>query len=97
MELDLWCPNLNLAFEYQGTQEFLSGVLQFLKGEQHYHNFDFQSHSRSPSKRDNTKLLKCQEMSITLVQIPYWWDGKKDTLQQILIDAGELEDKVSSQ
>ena len=30
--------------------------------------------------RDETKLRKCKENSITLIVIPHWWNGSKEEL-----------------
>eukprot|EP01124_Arcella_intermedia_P025305 TRINITY_DN4503_c1_g2_i2.p1 TRINITY_DN4503_c1_g2~~TRINITY_DN4503_c1_g2_i2.p1 ORF type:complete len:395 (-),score=66.80 TRINITY_DN4503_c1_g2_i2:843-2027(-) len=74
MELDLWVPKYNLALEYQG--------------EHHYYNL----HSAyGPSgtasmyiSRDCQKKSSCVEHGITLATVPYWWDGKRESLASSL-------------
>eukprot|EP01124_Arcella_intermedia_P026011 TRINITY_DN4792_c0_g1_i1.p1 TRINITY_DN4792_c0_g1~~TRINITY_DN4792_c0_g1_i1.p1 ORF type:complete len:410 (-),score=76.14 TRINITY_DN4792_c0_g1_i1:20-1249(-) len=70
MELDIWVPKFQLALEYQG--------------EQHYHEFSVFNSLASYIKRDIKKKQRCIERGITLVTVPYWWDGKKESLACIL-------------
>eukprot|EP01126_Amoeba_proteus_P062281 TRINITY_DN8440_c0_g2_i1.p1 TRINITY_DN8440_c0_g2~~TRINITY_DN8440_c0_g2_i1.p1 ORF type:complete len:587 (-),score=81.09 TRINITY_DN8440_c0_g2_i1:266-2026(-) len=74
MELDIWVPEYNLALEYQG--------------EQHY--FDIHE-AYGPNgttamykERDLKKKIACAEKGITLVEIPYWWDGQEESLASTL-------------
>lgn len=73
MELDIYVPDAQLAFEYQGEQHSLPimawGGLQALLGVQ---------------KRDEEKRLKCIELGITLIEIPHTWDGSKDLITAYL-------------
>ena len=67
MELDIFLPTENLAFEYQG--------------EQHYYNLYFMRTDWLQQKqRDKQKKEACNENGITLIEIPYWWDRTKDSL-----------------
>jgi len=67
MELDLYLPSLNLAFEYQGIQ--------------HYEDFFlFGTLSKLYEERDQEKRKMCSKFNITLIEIPYWWDEKKESL-----------------
>jgi hypothetical protein len=68
IELDIYIPSLNIAFEYQGE----------------YHFYSPHHQSGSPSniqKRDKEKLDKCNANNITLITIPYWWDRTCDSLK----------------
>jgi hypothetical protein len=73
MELDIYLPSLNLAFEYQGEQHYF---YHFLYGS----NFKVQ-------KRDENKVEICKKLGITLIHIPYWWDrnilSSKSTIHKI--------------
>jgi hypothetical protein len=66
MQLDVFVVQHNLAFEYQG--------------EQHY----FDSYHVGPqwaySELDKEKKEACIEKAITLIEVPYWWDFKQESL-----------------
>lgn len=66
VELDVFIPRYFLAFEYQG--------------EQHYHHHYLYGTTSDQQKRDQDKRDACKEIGITLIEIPYWWDRKKDSL-----------------
>jgi len=67
VELDLYIPSLKLAFEYQG--------------EQHYHQKHFGWTSLfDRQQKDQEKFKECQRQGITLIEIPYWWDRRKESL-----------------
>eukprot|EP01127_Copromyxa_protea_P011087 TRINITY_DN2768_c1_g1_i1.p1 TRINITY_DN2768_c1_g1~~TRINITY_DN2768_c1_g1_i1.p1 ORF type:complete len:276 (-),score=46.81 TRINITY_DN2768_c1_g1_i1:185-1012(-) len=75
MEFDVWLPQQQLALEYQG--------------EHHYHNFStFLGGGNTVASlhqtRDENKRDFCSRASIKLVEVPYWWDGSKESLLQIL-------------
>lgn len=72
MELDIWIPERQIAFEYQGQQ--------------HYHDMEEFTKIRktqSPAK-DMEKNLKCKQNGIHLVSVPYWWDSSLASLKEIL-------------
>lgn len=59
-----------LAFEYQG--------------EHHYENLSyFTTPTSKVQEFDNLKLSKCIELGITLVQVPFWWDLRKNSLVKL--------------
>lgn len=66
MELDIFIPSLNLAFEYQGMQHFKDHTLV--------------NKSKLRQGKDNEKRKACELNGITLIQVPFWWDGSKDSL-----------------
>eukprot|EP01127_Copromyxa_protea_P023209 TRINITY_DN8633_c0_g1_i1.p1 TRINITY_DN8633_c0_g1~~TRINITY_DN8633_c0_g1_i1.p1 ORF type:complete len:412 (+),score=83.11 TRINITY_DN8633_c0_g1_i1:54-1289(+) len=74
MELDIWLSSLSLAVEYQG--------------EQHYHRlvhaFGVGGDEKLYFERDEKKSLLCQEKGIKLVVVPYWWDGERASLNNIM-------------
>ena len=80
MELDIWLPELNLAFEYQG--------------EQHFHEFHRGHHRSSEDDleklklRDFEKREACARGGITLVEIDYNWERTKQFVIQKIIDSG---------
>ena len=65
VELDIFVPNLALAFEYQG--------------EQHYQANWYLGDRTAAHKRDKEKRALCKEYGITLIEVPFWWDKKKDS------------------
>lgn len=70
MELDFYIPELSIGFEYQG--------------EQHYRVLGASGDSVEPldlqRNRDQQKKEQCQKLGITLIAVPYWWDGKAESL-----------------
>jgi hypothetical protein len=72
IQLDIFLPNENLAIEYQG--------------EQHYHNVYAFGPQWRYNLRDEDKRIACQKKGITLIEVPYWWDFKKESLQATLYE-----------
>ncbi len=35
-------------------------------------------------KRDAEKLLLCEQIGTTLIQVPYFWDRKKESLMKMI-------------
>jgi len=66
MQLDVYLPDLQLAFEYQG--------------ELHYQGHFLTGSPEPIQKRDQEKLQACKMEGITLIQVPYWWDQKVSSL-----------------
>uniref|UniRef100_A0A6B2L4U2 Uncharacterized protein n=1 Tax=Arcella intermedia TaxID=1963864 RepID=A0A6B2L4U2_9EUKA len=64
--LDVYIPQLNLAFEYQGIQ--------------HYQDTSFFGKTQTRKTRDDTKLKICADHNLQIIDIPYWWPGDKDFL-----------------
>ena len=60
MEIDVFIPELNLGFEYQG--------------EQHFQDIGYFGPKMQYTARDNHKREACESQGITLVEIPYWWN-----------------------
>jgi hypothetical protein len=71
MELDIFLPNEQLAFEYQG--------------EQHYHDiYNSMGLLWQRKRQDEEKKELCKEKGITLIDIPYWWDRKLNSLAETI-------------
>mmetsp|Transcript_11394 Transcript_11394/g.15806 ORF Transcript_11394/g.15806 Transcript_11394/m.15806 type:complete len:103 (+) Transcript_11394:1-309(+) len=66
MQLDVFIPSLSLAFEYQGQQ--------------HYQDISVFSPQIRYQGRDDQKKQACLQHNITLVEVPYWWDHKPESL-----------------
>jgi hypothetical protein len=66
LRLDAFLPKYRVAFEYHGEQHF-HDVYPF--GAQRYY-----------AERDRYKRIACHDHDITLIEIPYWWDFKQESL-----------------
>jgi hypothetical protein len=67
LQLDIWIPRYNIAFEYQGRQHYLPDN-HFIR------TFEEQV------ERDQRKKIACMDASIQLIGIPYWWDFDSNAL-----------------
>jgi len=61
IELDIFIPELSLAFEYNGEQHY-----KFVP----IYNQELQK----IQQRDQFKQMICKDNGITLITIPFWWD-----------------------
>ena len=88
LELDIFLPSLNLAFEYQVCFISIFVHLYYVlnstnnnnkkKDKSHYVNVG--AYSRSVDhiqSMDKLKQQLAQEKGITVIPIPCWWDGTK--------------------
>jgi len=68
LELDMYCEEMNVAFEYNGCQHyhFIPGGFFHPRGE-----IDF----KNQQKRDRFKEIKCKEAGIKLFVVPYTIKG----------------------
>jgi hypothetical protein len=73
LELDVYVPELNLALEYQGQQHYWDGMYQ-------HHSANVQSF------RDQLKRQACRQFGIKLIQVPFWWNGDRNSIAQLLND-----------
>ena len=67
IELDIYLPQLLLAFEYNGIQ--------------HYYNTAYFGNVDKQKKRDDHKQKQIKAEKITLVTVPYWWKGDLGSLR----------------
>lgn len=58
-------------------------------GEQHYYSMEapFGPSGSSNGDRDVTKRSLCQSNGITLIIVPFWWDGEKESISATLYAA----------
>ena len=77
MELDVWIPSKKIGIEYQGEQHFFP--VKHWGGQAALHKLQ---------ERDREKRIACKINGIKLVEIPYTWDGGRNSLieqiQQVL-------------
>ena len=72
IELDVYLPEENLAFEYHGQQ--------------HYVDIYEMGSRWIQRQRDEEKRKICKESNITLVEVPYWWDFEESSLRATLLE-----------
>lgn len=68
MQLDIFLPHLTppVAFEYQGAQ--------------HYQEIYYMGGYLSYQENDRYKREACKQEGIDLIEIPYWWNLRKESL-----------------
>lgn len=71
MEIDIFLPDFNLGFEYQGEQHYLDFFL-------------FSADSELIQRRDFLKSEACKRENITLIPIPFWWNREKEVISIVL-------------
>eukprot|EP01114_Cavostelium_apophysatum_P005470 TRINITY_DN1649_c1_g4_i2.p1 TRINITY_DN1649_c1_g4~~TRINITY_DN1649_c1_g4_i2.p1 ORF type:complete len:470 (+),score=99.43 TRINITY_DN1649_c1_g4_i2:214-1623(+) len=64
MEFDVFIPSLKLCFEYHGEQHFSGAEDELLQ--------------RQRNKEEKRSM--CRQHDITMIEIPYWWNGTKEQL-----------------
>ncbi|MFZ4399401.1 MAG: hypothetical protein ACOYO1_05145 [Bacteroidales bacterium] len=84
LELDGFCENLKLAFEYQGQQHY-----KFVK---YFHRN--QSSLEYQQYKDNYKKQKCNELNITLIQVPHLSDSFNINDMKIFITNKCIENNI---
>jgi len=67
IQLDLYLPKISLALEYQG--------------EQHYFDVFRYAPHKHYEYRDIQKRSQCMDIGLTLIEVPYWWDCKLESLR----------------
>ena len=66
IEIDIFLPKENLAFEYQGQQ--------------HYYDIYSLGNLWFQKERDREKKRICENLGIILIEIPYWWNFERFSL-----------------
>src|SRR5690348_13650722 len=80
MELDIFIPSLNLAFEHQVKCIVLFESLSYISKERHHYlNAEYsQVPLEAVRQQDEVKKQLAKEQGITLVTVPFWWDGREN-------------------
>jgi hypothetical protein len=76
-ELDVFVPQLNLAFEYQGRQHYEDLPVAAFGPLELY------------TQRDSLKRELCDREQIHLVEVPYWWDCSLESLKATVLQSAE--------
>ena len=76
LQLDVFIPSQNLAFEYQGIQ--------------HYEDVHLFGPSKTIQERDEEKRTLCAANNIKLVEVPYWWNRTPEELHKFIGKSGAL-------
>lgn len=74
-ELDLWIPQHRIGIEYQGEHHYLAIDAFGPNG------------STECSERDSLKIQECSMREISLIVIPFWWNGEEKSLSATLYQA----------
>lgn len=77
IQLDVFLPKEKLAFEYQGQH--------------HFESIRAIANLEQQKQRDTEKREACQQKEITLIEVPYWWDKQRSSLELMI----RKEDKVT--
>lgn len=89
-EIDVWIPSLNLAVEYQ-VNISSSHRTHRHQGEQHYHITNAYGTDTTPMptlfERDFYKQQKYTESGVSIVYVPYWWEGDESSLRVIMSES----------
>eukprot|EP01114_Cavostelium_apophysatum_P007737 TRINITY_DN1990_c0_g1_i5.p1 TRINITY_DN1990_c0_g1~~TRINITY_DN1990_c0_g1_i5.p1 ORF type:complete len:848 (+),score=203.21 TRINITY_DN1990_c0_g1_i5:93-2636(+) len=72
IEVDVAVPSLSLAFEYQGEPHFYNVTV-------------FGRDADNVKNNDDRKRQICGSIGVTLIQIPFWWDGTKASLLKTIL------------
>jgi hypothetical protein len=80
-ELDGYCQELNLAFEYHGEQHYEADC---------YFNLKKDGGLQKQQLRDQEKRLRCQELGIKLIEIPYFVEDKEFFIKSELAMLGVI-------
>ena len=75
MQLDIYLPELKLAFEHQGEQHFT-----YIK---YFHSSNGDIFKKS-IKRDKEKQMLCKKQGIKLLYTDYTWDGRYKPIVDLL-------------
>jgi hypothetical protein len=71
LELDIFIPNMNLAFEYQGQQHYKD------------HKY-FKDNDKRIQENDILKKSRCKELGISLYEIPFDWNRKESYIRNLI-------------
>lgn len=80
LELDGYCQELKLAFEYQGEYHYMEIPV-------HHQNRSLQEIQRT----DELKLKLCQAHGVDLIQVPFWEKANREYIVQALLSLNRSE------
>lgn len=82
LELDWWCPELELAIEYNGEQHYMLVPK--------YHPYREES-LRLLKERDVQKVENCIAHGTVLISVPYW---RKNDMERFLLSQPPIRDRL---
>ena len=81
LELDIWLPSLNLAFEYQvftspPPPQIPPRLMKIVQEKHHYSSTEYTYQPlQSYQQKDEAKRKLAAEKGLSLVTVPFWWNG----------------------
>mmetsp|Transcript_16303 Transcript_16303/g.22612 ORF Transcript_16303/g.22612 Transcript_16303/m.22612 type:complete len:103 (-) Transcript_16303:20-328(-) len=70
VQFDVFIPSKSIAIEYHG--------------EQHFQEVKVFQPQRIYEERDQEKREICAQNKISLIEVPFWWDRKKKSLEELI-------------
>lgn len=55
-----------------------------IKGEQHYEEQRVFGDLEARRQKDEEKRKACKQLGLKLVEVPHWWSGTKEDLEQLI-------------
>lgn len=86
MQLHVYLPALNLAFDFLGTHSVHLITLPHHVDESHYRFHHLLGSPARAQSRDKEKIAACEKVGILLMFVPYWWDRSRASLRATILD-----------
>eukprot|EP01128_Nolandella_sp_AFSM9_P008126 TRINITY_DN4682_c0_g1_i1.p1 TRINITY_DN4682_c0_g1~~TRINITY_DN4682_c0_g1_i1.p1 ORF type:complete len:585 (-),score=94.63 TRINITY_DN4682_c0_g1_i1:175-1866(-) len=70
LELDIFLPEINLAFEFHGVHHYSDSMMFGISG--------------MYQENDERKRQLCKRKGITLIEVPHWWDHREQSVPELV-------------